>query len=213
MSGIILDVIVIIVLLTSAVLAMVRGLVREVLSIAAWGSAAAAAYFFHEPIVPMVKPFVETGIVATIIAAAVIFFIALVVASYLTMRISDFVLDGRVGALDQFLGFFFGAARGVLLVVVAFLFFQWLTYPSLPWVSQANSKPILENIGQLLISALPEDLEAALQKYMRHDDDPGSSSEPPTIVDEGAEREDINYGSGTRQGLDQLIENSEPARQ
>ena len=36
------------------------------------------------------------------------------------------VLDSRVGALDRTLGFLFGLARGLVIVVVAFAFFDWL---------------------------------------------------------------------------------------
>ena len=34
------------------------------------------------------------------------------------------ILDSRIGALDRTLGFLFGLARGLLIVVVAFLFFS-----------------------------------------------------------------------------------------
>ena len=36
------------------------------------------------------------------------------------------VLDSRVGALDRTLGFLFGLGRGLIIVVVAFMFFDWL---------------------------------------------------------------------------------------
>ena len=36
------------------------------------------------------------------------------------------ILDSRIGALDRTLGFLFGLGRGLLIVVVAFLFFSWL---------------------------------------------------------------------------------------
>ena len=47
-----LDGIVITIVLLSALLAMFRGFIREVLSIAAWVAAAAAAYLFHKPLLP-----------------------------------------------------------------------------------------------------------------------------------------------------------------
>ena len=46
--------------------------------------------------------------------------------SIVTVRISDMILDSRIGALDRTLGFLFGLGRGLLIVVVAFLFFTWL---------------------------------------------------------------------------------------
>ena len=50
----------------------------------------------------------------------------LLIVSIITVRFSDMVLDSRIGALDRTLGFLFGLARGLVIVVVAFLFFAWL---------------------------------------------------------------------------------------
>ncbi len=70
-------------------------------------------------------------------SAAVIFIIALIVVTLITMRIADFIIDSRIGALDRTLGFLFGAARGILLVVVAMLFFNWLVGRQQPeWVAE-----------------------------------------------------------------------------
>ena len=50
-----LDGIVLAVTLFSAVLAMVRGFSREVLAVASWVAAAAAAYFFYPVLVPFAQ--------------------------------------------------------------------------------------------------------------------------------------------------------------
>ncbi|TIW59772.1 MAG: CvpA family protein, partial [Mesorhizobium sp.] len=42
--------------LVSAMLAMVRGFSREVLSIVSWVAAAVAAFFFYKPVLPYVQP-------------------------------------------------------------------------------------------------------------------------------------------------------------
>jgi membrane protein required for colicin V production len=216
----VLDAIVIVVVLISAILAMVRGFVREVLSVASWVAAAAAAYFFYKPVVPLVKPYLESNTVATIVAAAAIFFVALIVASYITMRISDFVIDSRVGAFDRILGFVFGAARGVLLLVIALLFFNWLVPNPPAWVAQAASKPVLDGIGTQLMAALPEDAEATILRHLRGGDEgPGEAPPPPPEgtdmppAEEGAVPGDSSYGTGTRDGLDSLIENADAVPQ
>ena len=61
---------------------------------------------------------------AMAIAAAGIFFVTLIIVSFITLKIADFIIDSRIGALDRVLGFIFGAVRGLLLVVVAMLFFN-----------------------------------------------------------------------------------------
>jgi len=208
----ILDAIVLIFVLISATLAMVRGFVRELLSVAAWVAAAAAAYYFYDPVVPFVTPFIESKTIATIVAAALIFLVALIVASYITMRIADFVIDSRIGAFDRILGFVFGVIRGVLLLAIALALFTWLV-PNMPgWVSQAATKPFLDKIGNSLIAALPEDAEATILTILRRGGDDEPSSEPPSGAEEGTTPNDPNYNPGARQGLDQLIENTGPGQ-
>ena len=137
----ILDGIVIGVALFSAVLAMVRGFSREVLSVASWVGAAAAAYFLYPLLLPYAKDYTTSDTVAIVGSAAAVFILALIVISFITMRIADFIIDSRIGALDRTLGFLFGAARGVLIVVVAMLFFNWLVpIAQQPvWVTGAKS--------------------------------------------------------------------------
>lgn len=200
----ILDIVVILVVLVSALLAMVRGFVREVLSIASWLAAVAAAYYFYKPLVPVVKPYIESGTVAIIVAASAIFFVALIIASYITTKIADFVIDSRVGALDRILGFVFGAARGLLLIVIALLFFSWLVEAPPAWVANARSKPMLDNLGEKLVAVLPPDLEATLQSHL------GRAVAPTTTPDSSGSGapDEPNYAPDTQQNLDTLIQNN-----
>ncbi len=154
------DGIVIGVVLFSAVLAMVRGFSREVLSIVSWGGSAAAAYYLYPLLVPYAQHYTDDARIAIAGSAAVVFLIALIVISFITMRIADFIIDSRIGALDRTLGFLFGAARGLLLLVVAVAFWNWLVDPAHrpDWVNNAKSKPFLDSLVVKLESALPEQL-------------------------------------------------------
>ncbi|MEM6461968.1 MAG: CvpA family protein [Pseudomonadota bacterium] len=176
-----LDGILIGVTLFSAVLAMVRGFSREVLSVASWVAAAAAAYYFYPLLVPYLQDYTPSYQFAIGVSAGIVFLVALIVVSVLTMRIADFVIDSRIGALDRTLGFLFGAARGILLVAVAMLFFNWLVdgprQP--PWVAEAKSKPLLDSIGDQLVNVLPEDADATILDRLRgpSGDNTGSDQE------------------------------------
>jgi|SRR3954454_152754 membrane protein required for colicin V production len=167
-----LDLIVIGVMLISALLAMVRGFTREVLSIAAWIAAAAAALFLYPFVLPYITPYVKNPTVAQLVAGGAVFLIVLIVVSFITIRLSDMILDSRIGAVDRTLGFVFGAGRGLLLAVVAFLFFAWLVPDDRQpvWVQQAKSKPILLSGGNYLMNLLPNDPESAILKRLRAQD-------------------------------------------
>jgi membrane protein required for colicin V production len=149
--------------LVSAVLAMVRGFSREILSVASWAVAAIAAFFLYPMVLPYIQPYIDNKMVALAASAAIIFFIVLIVVTVITMKVADFIVDSRVGALDRTLGFIYGAARGVLVVAVALMFLEWLLASKPPtWVTEAKSRPLLESVGQWVESFLPEDPEHTL---------------------------------------------------
>jgi len=158
-----LDVALLIVVFLSAMLAMVRGFSREVLSVGSWIAAAAAALavaLWDDPLTPVVKSYIENDTIAMIVTIAIVFLVILIAVSMITMRISDFIIDSSIGALDRTLGFIFGAARGVLLFVVAIGMFNWLAAEAQPtWISEAKSKPFLDTMANYLIAVLPEDIE------------------------------------------------------
>jgi membrane protein required for colicin V production len=151
--------------LVSAMLAMVRGFSREILSIASWIAAAAAAFFFYKPLLPYIQPYIDNPQIAMAASAGAVFIVALIIVTLVTMKIADAIIDSRVGALDRTLGFLYGAARGILVVAVALLFFDWLVGARPPaWIAEAKSRPLLESIGQKIEDMLPDDPENSILK-------------------------------------------------
>src|SRR6202158_4434579 len=180
-----LDIILLLVMLISGLLAMIRGFMREILSIGAWGIAAVATLYSYSRVLPMAKQYFNSDIVAAGVAVGGVFLLTLLIVSIITVRISDMILDSRVGALDRTLGFLFGLGRGLIIVVVAFLFFAWLVPDrSQPeWVRGAKSKVVLQSTGQWLMSMLPDDPESTILKRLRRQKP--EDQEPP---DSGPDR-------------------------
>ena len=149
-----LDILLLVVMLISGLLAMIRGFMREILSIGAWGIAALVTLYSYARVLPIAKQYFNNDMVAAGISIGGIFLLTLLIVSIITVRISDIILDSRVGALDRTLGFLFGLGRGLIIVVVAFLFFAWLVPDrSQPeWVRSAKSKVVLQSTGQWLMS-------------------------------------------------------------
>src|SRR6185369_322774 len=112
-----LDLILLVVMLISALLAMVRGFMREVLSIASWVCAALVTLLAFPKALPVVQGYLSNDIVAKAVTVGGIFLGVLIVVAVITIKISDMVLDSRIGALDRTLGFLFGLGRGLIIVV------------------------------------------------------------------------------------------------
>ncbi len=206
-----LDIIVIIFMLVSGLLAMARGFTREVLSIFSWAAAAGAALILFPRFQPMVREALEPKWLADIALVIGIFVVVLVVVSFITIRIGDKVLDSRVGALDRTFGFIFGLARGLVLVAIGYLFFIWLVpendHPE--WVREAKTQPLLNQTGDMILSILPDDPEAMLSRINSKalGGDGGESDEQPDGENGTAGQDapsDSGYTESQRQGLNQL---------
>lgn len=153
----------------SALLAMYRGLTRELLSIVSWIIAALAVayfWFYQKAIAIDVAQQMGTQVpIAQVAIGAMIFLIVLVVVHLLTARISDTILDSRVGMIDRIFGFGFGVARGFIIVVIPYMFYTSF-FPDekqhFPWVKNAQSKPYLKSTGEALRGTLVDYLPASL---------------------------------------------------
>jgi membrane protein required for colicin V production len=157
------------VVFVSALLSMMRGFTREVLAIGSWVAAAAAAYYFHPYVLPYLSPYIHKPVVLQAVAAAIVFFATLIIVSLFTVRLSDAILDSKIGALDRSLGFLFGAVRGFLLAVVAFAIFNWLVGDKQqpPWVQTAKTRPILVDTADRIVALLPEDAASNLETWIK----------------------------------------------
>ena len=200
---------------------MIRGFMREILSIAAWVIAAVATVYSYGRLIPMAKSYFNNDVVAAAAVIGGVFLGTLLIVSVLTVRVSDMILDSRVGALDRTLGFLFGLGRGLLIVVVAFLFFDWLVPAKAQpaWVQSAKSKVVLQSTGDWLKGLLPDDPESTILKRLKRpkgDETDAPDAPPPdqrsdrgtTITGSVTPRADQSgYERTDRDGMRQLIEN------
>jgi len=211
-----LDIILIGIMLISGLLALMRGFTREVLSLVAWGAAAVAAYFAVKSpqliAYAMQYKFLETELVAKIALGASAFLIILILVSLISIKLSDAVVDSPAGAFDRLLGFLYGLARGLVLVVIAYLFYAWLIPVDRqePWVREARSLPIIKSVGQMILSLVPPDIAETLTNAAITPMGSGSTSmtvQPDT--DESAPPDDEGYKKNDSQSMDQLIQGTQ----
>lgn len=152
------------VIVISAILAYSRGFVRELLSIAGWVAAAVLAFIFAPRTVPLVKeiPYLDTLIEgcepATITAFFVVFAVALILVSVFTPIFAGAVQRSILGGLDQGLGFLFGVARGILLVVVALVIYdRVVAEDAIPMVDESRTAKVVQQMSGSVDSIVPDD--------------------------------------------------------
>jgi len=164
-----LDILLLGVMLISGLLAMIRGFMREILSITAWAAAAVVTLLAYPRLLPLAKANISSDIVAAGAVIGGVFLLTLLIVSIITVRISDMILDSRIGALDRTLGFLFGLGRGLIIVVVAFVFFNWLVpQKSQPEaIKNAKSRVVLQGTGDWLESLLPENLDTYITNILK----------------------------------------------
>ncbi|MEM9971586.1 MAG: CvpA family protein [Pseudomonadota bacterium] len=172
----ILDGIVAVIIIISAVLAYSRGFVREALAIGGWVIAAIVAFVFApsvEPLmkeVPVLRDFIRGSCDLAMIAAfAAVFAVALIVVSVFTPLFAGAVQRSALGGLDQALGFLFGVARGALLVVIGMVIYeQVIVNDPIPWVDDSRTAVVYSQVSDQIMAAIPEDPQAWLAS--RYDD-------------------------------------------
>ena len=153
----------------SGLLAMYRGFAREMLSIVSWLVAAGAVLYFvlyHKPFAEEMAQQMGTQVaIAQIVVGALIFVIVLIVVHLITARLSDAILDSRIGMIDRILGFIFGVFRGFILIVIPFMFYEaFFPEPEqqYPWVRDSASLPYIKATGNALRSILETNLPSSL---------------------------------------------------
>ena len=153
------------IVVVSAILAFSRGLVRELMAIIGWVGAAIAAYYFAPGVQPLVKElpvvgeFLSESCELSVVAAfAGVFVIGLIVAALFTPLFSGAVQRSAIGGIDQALGFLFGAARGVLLIAIAFIVYdRVLSDQAIPMIDESRTALVFANFQAQIDQNIPTD--------------------------------------------------------
>ncbi len=142
---------VLIVFLLSVVLGIWRGLVRTVFGLVAWIAALVGAPMFAPPVIE------TTGLDAHPWVAVVLLFVAILVAVRLLGGLTAGLL-GKVGlgGADRGLGGVLGAARALVLILVAAVAARSLEMDQTSAWRNALSRPLLEALVQWVEPHLPQ---------------------------------------------------------
>ncbi len=121
-----LDVIILIITAISALIALCRGFVKEVLSIVGWVLAAIAVFYLLPVLTPLAQKYIASTMMASIVTALLILIIFYVVWLLSTDKMIGKVRTSKLSALDRMLGLLFGVLRACLLVILFNILMTWM---------------------------------------------------------------------------------------
>ena len=138
------DWVIVAVVLVSTLISLVRGFVKEALSLATWIAAFVIARLFHPQAAVYIAPYIETPSLQLLAGFGILFFGMLLIGSIMNWVIVMLVKATGLSGLDRLLGTGFGFARGLLLLVVMLALLRMTPAPQDPWYRQSVLIPHLE---------------------------------------------------------------------
>jgi membrane protein required for colicin V production len=182
------------IILLSGLLALMRGFVREVLSLAAWVGAyfiAAKEYKFAEPWThKLIRN--ETG--STALAAVIIFVVALTVLTLAGYFIARLIRGRTLTSIDRSLGFLFGLFRGALIVCLVYLGASYIPWLNMDKLDKAEAPPQIYLDTANTAPAEP-DKDKDKDKAGVKDESAKDNDKPPELLVEAKTRPAMAYGA------------------
>ncbi len=151
------DIVALIVLLLSILIAVARGFIREALTVAAFVIAALGALWARPVVVDVLAEYVGSELIASIIALSVVFLVIYLALAFIFSALGLTRRNEPVHPLDRLLGVFFGAARGLILLGLGVLVFQTaVPGAEARWMTEARMYPLAESVADMLRGLAPE---------------------------------------------------------
>ncbi len=142
----------------SVLLSVMRGAVREVLALLSWVVAFWVANIYTVQLAPLLPNGIPDESLRLLAAFVILFLVALLLMSLLTIALSELVKTIGLGLLDRGLGALFGLARGGLIVMVLVLLAGLTSVPRQRYWRNAMFSAPLEALAMNLKPWLPEGL-------------------------------------------------------
>jgi len=156
------DYVLIAIIAVSGMISLIRGFVKEALSLATWIAAIWLAILFHEEAAPYFVEHIANATLRNIAGFAAIFIIVILVGALVNMIISMLVASSGLSGTDRALGVVFGLARGIVMsAVVVMLAGMTEITQSQPWEA-SQLRPYLQPVADWLERYMPDEETAAL---------------------------------------------------
>ena len=150
------DVLILVVLLGSTLIGLLRGFVREAVSLAFWIVAIWAAWKFGPIVEPHLGGLLADPKIAPWVGRFVILILVLLIGWVIGMLLSYFTRSLGLGPLDRAIGLLFGILRGMILVGLMIIGGELLHLNQENWWGRSKLVPYGETVGDWLRAMVGE---------------------------------------------------------
>lgn len=220
------DVVVLIIVLVSGLLALVRGFVAEILTIIGLSAAVGAALYGMPHVAPYIEPHLagifkgdsaskEAGLTANAIAAVLLFMGTISVTSAISYVVSRRIHKTNLSAIDRSLGFLFGLLRGAMIVSLFYICVTFV-FPApkegetpepgsmQAVLRDARTGPALA-AGARVIASFAPDKGLTIEELTSHVDPLKELVQPQAEAHDKPSDENRGYGENAREDLNSVI--------
>ncbi|MGE5341287.1 MAG: CvpA family protein [Candidatus Omnitrophota bacterium] len=149
-----LDVVILIILLLSVIFGLLKGLVRELLSLAFFLVAVGVSFLYYHDVGEKLAKHIDNPGTADFCGFIIIFSLIMIIGAVITYFIKKVFVVGPLKPIDRMLGGVFGLLRGALIsgVIVSGL----MVYPVNPaWVPHSRLSPVVRNTVDVCSHLIP----------------------------------------------------------
>ncbi len=157
-----LDLAILIIILLSALISLIRGFVKESISLLTWIVAGVLAFRYFTPMANLLEPYVSAPTIRAIAAFALLFVSTLIVGAIVNFIMSQLVSKTGLSGTDKALGVVFGAARGVLIVTMVVLLASLTPMPEASWWQESATVGMFQQLAEWVKAIIPAD---AVEKF------------------------------------------------
>ena len=157
------DYAILIIVFLSAIISIMRGFVREAMSLVGLIAAFWIALSFHQYMGNLLADYIQDPALRLIAAFALLFVVTMVMAAIVNNLVAKLVEKSGLTGTDRVLGVLFGIARGGVIIAILVLMAGLTPLPSDPWWKESIFIIHFQAMAIWLRDFLPPDIAANFQ--------------------------------------------------
>lgn len=154
------DFLIIAIIVISTLISLIRGFVREVLSLITWIAAFFVAFKFCDKLAAIFVSYIDNSSLRMAIGFGILFLVTLIIGDLLSYMLAKFASKRGLSGTDRTFGMIFGFSRGILLVAVLLLLASMGSSSKDPWWQQSYLIPHFQSLVTWLHGFLPAKLNS-----------------------------------------------------